>query len=318
MSDTALTVVPQSQVAVVEPPPGELTIDELIRQAAKIQQAMRAVMKVDEHYGIIPGTGKKPSLLKPGAEKLCLLFRLDPEYEMLTKTEEPALIVYTVRCTLTHIPTGTRVASGLGACSSRESKYGLRSASRRCPKCGKEAIIKGHADFGGGFVCWKKKDGCGAKFSDDDRAISDQPEGKVPVDNVWDQQNTILKMAAKRALVAAVLNGTAASDIFTQDLEDLAAQVTPEPPHSPPPAQPEPAPPIDVTPEPAVDRIPDTTVRAIYGMARAMKWKMAALLSCAREVLEAPGIKRIEDLTAHQGELLAAELETRQSQEASQ
>lgn len=36
----------------------------------------------------------------------------------------------------------------------------------------------------------------------------------------WDIQNTLYKMACKRALVAAVLNATAASDIFTQDLED--------------------------------------------------------------------------------------------------
>ena len=33
--------------------------------------------------------------------------------------------------------------------------------------------------------------------------------------------NTLLKMAQKRAMVAAVLNATAASDIFTQDLEDM-------------------------------------------------------------------------------------------------
>jgi len=36
-----------------------------------------------------------------------------------------------------------------------------------------------------------------------------------------DLANTILKMANKRSLVAAVLNTTAASDIFTQDIEDI-------------------------------------------------------------------------------------------------
>ena len=35
--------------------------------------------------------------------------------------------------------------------------------------------------------------------------------------------NTVLKMADKRALVAAVLNGTGASDVFTQDVEDVGA-----------------------------------------------------------------------------------------------
>src|SRR5208282_1157277 len=36
-----------------------------------------------------------------------------------------------------------------------------------------------------------------------------------------DLENTILKMACKRAHVAMTLNVTAASDIFTQDIEDL-------------------------------------------------------------------------------------------------
>ena len=40
----------------------------------------------------------------------------------------------------------------------------------------------------------------------------------------WDVQNTLYKMACKRALVAAVLNATAASDIFTQDIEDMDPQ----------------------------------------------------------------------------------------------
>jgi hypothetical protein len=37
----------------------------------------------------------------------------------------------------------------------------------------------------------------------------------------YDVKNTLEKMAEKRSLVAAVLIGTAASDIFTQDVEDL-------------------------------------------------------------------------------------------------
>ena len=38
----------------------------------------------------------------------------------------------------------------------------------------------------------------------------------------WELDNTLLKMAEKRAKVAAVLNATAASEMFTQDLEDEA------------------------------------------------------------------------------------------------
>lgn len=44
---------------------------------------------------------------------------------------------------------------------------------------------------------------------------------RVENPDIADVYNTVLKMANKRALVAATLNVTAASDIFTQDIEDM-------------------------------------------------------------------------------------------------
>lgn len=202
--------------------PGELTIEQIVAQTLKVQQCIAAVMKDGEHYGVIPGTtqeGKPPKkvLLKPGAEKLCLMFRLDPEYDTVTAIETPSLIRFVIRCTLFHIPTQTRIASGLGSCNSNEDKY-MRAAPKKCPSCGKTSIIKGSPQYGGGYVCWKKKDGCGAKYSDGAPEIEGQETG---IKDPADLHNTILKMACKRALIAAVLNATAASDFFTQDLEDL-------------------------------------------------------------------------------------------------
>jgi hypothetical protein len=58
-----------------------------------------------------------------------------------------------------------------------------------------------------------------------------KPYGKDPFKakqvrtNPADVANTILKMADKRAYVAMSLLATAASDIFTQDLEDLPQEV---------------------------------------------------------------------------------------------
>ncbi len=207
---------------------GEWSVARIIEQTTKIQQCMTAVMKRDEHYGVIPGTQGKPTLLKPGAEKLCLMFRLKPSYAVIDKTDTEVKIAFTIKCLLTHITTGNEIAEGLGSCNSREAKYS-RPAPKKCPQCGKEAIIKGKEEFGGGWTCWKKKDGCGAKFKDGDASI----EGQVTTQaDPADLHNTILKMACKRALIAAVLNGTAASDFFTQDLEDLgnaAAEYQPPP-----------------------------------------------------------------------------------------
>lgn len=209
---------------------GALTVRDVRDQVNLIQNIMQEVMKKDEHYGVIPGTGTKPSLLKAGAEKLCLTFRLDPQYEITERTEGAHLYI-TSKCTLYHIPSGQRYGSGMGSCSTREAKYAYRQAGVKCPACSKEAIIKGK-DFKNdgkptGWICFAKKGGCGTKFLDGDAQIEGQQRGRIANEDVADQYNTVLKMANKRSLVAAVLNATAASDIFTQDIEDMP-QAVPE------------------------------------------------------------------------------------------
>jgi hypothetical protein len=212
--------------------PAEMSIEELVARKRKVQQAMKEVMIEGEHYGVIPGTGSKPSLLKPGAETLLTLFMMDPQY-VTVKDQDGDHREIQSTCVLFHIPTQLRLGSGMGSCSTREVKYAYRQQARACPSCGKEAIIKGRDEYGGGWLCFKKKDGCGAKFKDGDAAIENQPVGRVDNPDKADQYNTVLKMANKRSLVAAVLNVTGASDIFTQDLEDLPA---PERSVSPPAA----------------------------------------------------------------------------------
>ena len=164
----------------------ELTAEELIHQARKIMEIKEKVMQRDVHFGIIPGF-KKPSLLKPGAEKLCTAFRLEPEFETSSRDDPNRTITwekwdhtgkkkiegttqgyieYDSTCTLVHIPTGEIWARRVsGSCNNFEAKY---------------------------------------------RSL-----------NPYDVKNTLEKMAEKRALVAAVLIGTAASDQFTQDIETM-------------------------------------------------------------------------------------------------
>ena len=56
-----------------------LTANDIKSQVALIQDVMKTVMLKGEHYGVIPGCGDKPALLKPGAEKLNLTFRMAPD-----------------------------------------------------------------------------------------------------------------------------------------------------------------------------------------------------------------------------------------------
>jgi hypothetical protein len=206
---------------------GELTVADLRRQDDLLKQLMSEVLQRGHHFGEVPGTkdeqtGKaRLTLLKPGAEKLCQLFRLAPTFkvERLDMPDAHREIVCT--CTLTHIGTGAVHAVGLGSCSTMESKYRWRNSSRACPECDAEAIRK--SKNGPGFYCWKKIGGCGEQFEEGDRRIIDQKIGKVPNQDIADVYNTVLKMAAKRAAVAATLIATGAGDLFVlpeNDAED--------------------------------------------------------------------------------------------------
>lgn len=197
-----------------------MNVESVTRQVAIIQNVMKSVMKQDEHYGTIPGTNK-PSLLKPGAEKLNLVFRLRPEYQ-ITKTElYSGHREYEVVCTLYHIPTGQSVGQGVGSATTMEGKYRFRGGEKKdtgkpVPKdywnLKKTDPAKAKELIGG--------DGFGTAKFDGEWRICELGE-KIEHDNPADYYNTVLKMAKKRAHVDAILTATAASDIFTQDTEDM-------------------------------------------------------------------------------------------------
>jgi len=197
-----------------------MTEQGVLKQVQIIQSIMHGVMKQDEHYGTIPGT-KKPSLYKAGAEKLSLTFRLRPEYEIRRSDLPNGHREYEVVCTLYHIPTGQSVGQGVGSATTMEGKYRYRGGE----KVGTgQPIPKTYWNL-------KKTDGNAAQvliggpgFSvgkiDGNWEICSTGE-KMEHDNPADYWNTILKMAKKRAHVDAILTATAASDIFTQDIEDM-------------------------------------------------------------------------------------------------
>lgn len=216
------------QERALEPVNNELSVDEVLAQIKKIQNLMAQAMTTGVHYGTIPGCGDKPTLLKPGAETLCFLFKIKPRYTIEMRELGDGHREYEVTCDLYHTGTGNWVGQGVGNCSTMESKYRWRKAQRSCPHCGETTIIKGKKEYGGGWICWNKPErgsnGCGAKFQDGDPAIEAQEVGRVANPDIADVYNTVKKMGKKRAHIDATLTATAASDIFTQDLEDLAGK----------------------------------------------------------------------------------------------
>src|SRR6267378_3710383 len=57
-----------------------VTVDEAVQRHDERQEYLRRVLKENVHYGVIPGTGTKPTLLKPGAEALCADMGLRPDF----------------------------------------------------------------------------------------------------------------------------------------------------------------------------------------------------------------------------------------------
>ena len=47
-----------------------LTVAQVRAQINLIQEVMRTTMQDGQHFGKVPGCGDKPTLLKPGAEKI--------------------------------------------------------------------------------------------------------------------------------------------------------------------------------------------------------------------------------------------------------
>lgn len=178
-----------------------MAVSDIISHVALVQEVMRAVMKPNVHYGTIPGT-PKPTLYKAGAEVLCMTFRVADTYEV-EDLSNADMIRYRVNCIGTHQTTGIVLGSGQGEASSGEEKYKWRKAV-----C-KEEFDETPANMRRVKHAHGKN---GTTYKQEQ--VRTEPS---------DLANTVLKMANKRAKMAMTLNVTAASDCFSQDLEDMDA-----------------------------------------------------------------------------------------------
>lgn len=138
-------------------------VETVLQKINAFQQTVAKLLKQDSDYGIIPGT-KRPTLLKPGGEKIAMLMGLTQEYKIVDSTRdfEKGFFQYQVSCRLKKGE--VILTEGLGSANTREPK-------------------------------------------------------NIKLDP-WGQDNTILKMAKKRAFIDAILMVASLSEIFTQDIGD--------------------------------------------------------------------------------------------------
>jgi hypothetical protein len=177
--------------------------EQLQARLKLIQDVMRTVMRRDEDYGTIPGTDK-PTLYKPGAEKILVTLRLTAAEPIVEDLGSPDEVRYRVKVPI-ETTTGVSLGMGIGECSSNEEKYKWRR-----PVWESKEFEETPADRR--REVWKKVKGRAQKI----KQVRTEPA---------DVANTILKMAHKRALVHGTLLATAAGSVFGQDLEDLPEEV---------------------------------------------------------------------------------------------
>lgn len=227
MTDTALATIPRPEALLAA------SVDHF----AALVRLKSAIMKKGVDYGPIPGCSGKDSLFKPGAEKTLKNFMVHTSPEDTTIEDLSANGEIRYRITIGgRTPDGVVRGFGIGECSTAEDNYAWR-----------KSVSQAEYDA----------------TSDDCRRVKyfanyTAPQVRV---NPSDQANTVLKMAKKRAMVDLALTSCAASEFFTQDVEDLPPELRGEvidvPQSEPEPMAPTPQPRAAAPAPTATDRPPD-------------------------------------------------------------
>jgi hypothetical protein len=214
MSTAIQQVQPQQQITQWKSP------SAVKSRIEAIQQLMRDVLKPatkesgwDGDYGVIPGTGTKPSLLKAGSEQILAMFEIavDPVVEDLS-TEDCSR--YRVTARLIHVPSGNFLGAGIGEASTNETKYKWKKtwSKPEYESTDPDRRRIKHSQY---------KNNNGMFETREEMQIRQEPA---------DLANTVLKMAKKRAQIDATLTVTGASSMFVQDVEESVEDGSPEPP----------------------------------------------------------------------------------------
>jgi hypothetical protein len=168
-----------------------LTVEAILHRRQVIKSAIDGAMEEGVHFGIIPGTGKRLSLLKEGAEMLLSMFQVAVE-PIVTDLSTPTEVRFRVECRGS--VNGNYVGSGVGICSSNEEKYRWRK-----PRTSAEYDDMLARDPNSVKIKYSMSDGRECK----DKVVRQSP---------YDAIQTILSMAEKRAKVDLCKGALAASE----------------------------------------------------------------------------------------------------------
>ena len=157
-------------------------IEKAIQMRETLNKLFNNLLQQGIDFDRIPGTDK-PTLLKPGADLLCQVFHFTSgEPKIISSTEDFDKGILSYTVSVPLIHRDTNTLVSVGIGSA--NSYEVKYKYRYVDADGEKVRI----------------------------------ENPEPAD----QQNTLIKMAAKRAYIDAVLKATGASRMFTQDIEDMA------------------------------------------------------------------------------------------------
>ncbi|WP_313558834.1 hypothetical protein [Ruminiclostridium cellobioparum] len=123
-SDNIIPFKSSSPTASLLVPEFAITIKEAKKRIDILKKFVDELMTPGIDYGIVPGVNK-PTLLKPGAEKLCDAFGFSKRVEVTNRLEDwyRGVFHYEVLVTLICKRSGMIEAEGIGCCNSKESAY---------------------------------------------------------------------------------------------------------------------------------------------------------------------------------------------------
>lgn len=238
-----------------------LDLEEAQTRYRMMVEFVRTLMTDGIDFGRITES-QKPTLYKPGAEKLNRFFGLTVEFERAEGTvenwaQDDPFFNYRYGCVISK--DRALVARAYGSCNSREDKYAWRWVLRHevPPGLDPDKLAVRHdlrtefafavearetagkygkpADY---WDEWERAIADGSAKAFDKQARSgksfpayqiEQTLYRIPNPEIFALVNTLDKMAQKRALIAATLIAVNASEFFTQDLEDISPGYDPPP-----------------------------------------------------------------------------------------
>ena len=229
-----------------------MDLDEAKRRYAQMVKFVSELMEEGRDYGIIPGT-EKPTLYKPGAEKLATFFGLRKTFDLLDGVQrwDQADPFFFYRYKVQLWRGDILIAEGIGSANSFEDRYRWRwvSLDKVPPGVNADELEKRggrlseydfaieaaetSGQYGKPAWHWERfkraiDDGSARRIDKPARSGKTYPAYeidatyyRVPNPDVFTQVNTLDKMAQKRAFIQGVLIAVNASEFFTQDLEDM-------------------------------------------------------------------------------------------------